>query len=129
MLSPETTIEPSSARRSPSKAADPMLPLELLEMQLSLDGYDEGEAGFREAVQKAAKSADGELLFDLPATGLIENCSRLAVIRIPDGEEATRIVFALLDEESNDIRVQVPNEETEHLVRFANAFVGVLEQM
>ena len=129
MLSPEMTIEAPPAPRAPSKTAETMLPLELLERDFSLDGYDEGEAGFREAVQRAAKSAGGEFLFDLPAAGLVENCSKLAVIRVPEGKEATRIIFAVLDEESNDIRMQAPNDETAHLVRFANAFVGVLEQI
>jgi hypothetical protein len=110
-------------------ANEPRMPLELLELELSLEGFKGGEDGFREAVREAASAVKGEFLFDLPAAGLVDNCRRLAVLRIPDEDVGMRVVLALLDEEGSEIRLQEPDEDTEHLVRFADAFVDVLQLM
>jgi hypothetical protein len=110
-------------------AADPQLPLELVELELSLEGFGGGEAGFREAVREAATAAHGEFLFDLPAAGLVSDCRQLAVIRIPGEGGSMRIVLAVLDGDGTEIRLQEPDDETEHLVRFADAFVDVLQLM
>jgi hypothetical protein len=109
--------------------ADPQLPLELLELELSLEGFGGGEESFREAVREAATAADGEFLFDLPAAGLVPDCRQLAVIRIPGEDGGMRIVLAMLDDDGAEIRLQEPDDETEHLVRFADAFVDVLQLM
>ena len=103
-------------------ANEPRMPLEL-----SLEGFKGGEDGFREAVRESASAVNGEFLFDLPAAGLVDNCRRLAVLRIPDEDLGMRIVLALLDEEGSEIRLQEPDDDTEHLVRFADAFVDVLQ--
>lgn len=129
MLSPETTARPQAKALGGIDQSEPLLPLELLELELSLEGYDGGETGFCDAVRKAAGGAGGEFLFDLPATGLIEDCRRIAALRVPSQEEKMCVVFALLDGNGTEIRMQAPAEETAHLVRLANAFVGVLERM
>ncbi|NEJ33447.1 hypothetical protein GR205_36685, partial [Rhizobium leguminosarum] len=108
---------------------EPMLPMELVELELSLEGYAGGDAGFCEAVRQAASRSGGELLFDLPAGGLIEDCRRIAVLRIPDHGSGTRVVLALLDYAGTEIRIQSPDEETAHLKRFAEAFIEVLERI
>ncbi len=109
--------------------ADPFLPLELLELELSLEGFSGGDAGFCEAVRKAAAAVRGDFLFDLPAEGLISDCRRLAVLRIPEGDTRMRTLFAALDEDGAEIRLLQPGEETEHLLRFADAFVDLLQRM
>lgn len=109
--------------------ADPILPLELLELELSLEGFSGGEPGFCEAVRNAASAVRGDFLFDLPAAGLLPDCRRLAVIRIPEGDKTMRTLFAALDEDGAEIRLLQPDEETEHLVRFADAFVDVLQRL
>ncbi|NLR95313.1 hypothetical protein HGP17_00510 [Rhizobium sp. P38BS-XIX] len=108
-------------------AADPILPLELLELELSLEGFSGGEPAFCEAVRNAASAVKGDFLFDLPATGLIHDCRRLAVIRIPEGD-AMRTLFAALDEDGAEIRLLQPDEDTEHLLRFADAFIDLLQR-
>ncbi|AYG65468.1 MULTISPECIES: hypothetical protein [unclassified Rhizobium] len=110
-------------------AADPILPLELLELELSLEGFSGGEPGFCEAVRNAASAIRGDFLFDLPAAGLISDCRRLAVIRIPEGDATTRTLFAALDEDGAEIRLLQPDDETEHLLRFADAFVDLLRRL
>ncbi len=112
----------------PADAGDPILPLELLELELSLEGFSGGEPGFCEAVRSAASAVNGDFLFDLPATGLIPDCRRLAVIRIPEGD-TMRTLFAALDEDGAEIRLLQPDEETEHLVRFADAFIDLLQRL
>ncbi len=110
-------------------AVDPVLPLELLELELSLEGFSGGEPGFCEAVRNAASAVHGDFLFDLPAAGLLPDCRRLAVIRIPEGDATMRTLFAALDEDGAEIRLLQPDEETEHLLRFADAFVDLLQRL
>lgn len=111
-------------------AGEPALPLELLELELSLDGFSGDVANFAAAVRKAATQLGGDFLFDLPASGLAEDCLRIAALRVPKGEKgALEVVFALLDAEGAAIRVENPDEKTADLKRFAEAFVGVLERI
>lgn len=111
-------------------AGEPALPLELLELELSLDGFSGDEASFAEAVRNAASQLGGDYLFDLPASGLAEDCLRIAALRVPKGEDGVlEIVFALLDAEGAAIRVENPDEKTEDLKRFADAFVDVLQRI
>lgn len=109
---------------------EPALPLELLELELSLDGFSGNEVGFAEAVRTAASQLGGDYLFDLPASGLADDCLRIAALRVPKGDEgALSVVFALLDAEGSGIRVENPDEKTEGLKRFADAFVDVLQRI
>ncbi|MBX5018027.1 hypothetical protein [Rhizobium lentis] len=128
MIAPEIAARPQASALGGIDHTEPMLPMELVELELSLEGYAGGDAGFCEAVRQAANRAGGELLFDLPAGGLIEDCRRIAVLRIPDGE-SMRVVLALLDQNGTEIRMQAPDENTAHLVRFADAFIEVLERI
>lgn len=128
MISPEIAARPQASALGGIDQSEPMLPMELVELELSLEGYAGGDAGFCEAVRQAAGRSGGELLFDLPAGGLIEDCRRIAVLRIPDGREM-RVVLALLDVNGTEIRMQAPDEETAHLVRFADAFIELLERI
>ncbi|SCB59890.1 hypothetical protein GA0061105_108247 [Rhizobium aethiopicum] len=128
MISPEIAARPQSALGGIDHS-EAMLPMELVELELSLEGYAGGDAGFCEAVRQAAGRSGGELLFDLPAGGLIEDCRRIAVLRIPDGGDGMRVVLALLDHNGTEIRMQAPDEDTAHLVRFADAFIEVLERI
>ncbi|MGY3611400.1 hypothetical protein ACWGRJ_47030 [Bradyrhizobium sp. Lot11] len=129
MISPEIAARPQASALGGIDQSEPMLPLELLELELSLEGYAGGDAGFCEAVRRAAERSGGELLFDLPAGGLIEDCRRIAVLRIPGGGNSMRVVLALLDGHGTEIRMQAPDDETAHLVRFADAFIEVLERI
>ncbi len=129
MISSETMERQRASSLGGIDRAEPLLPLELLELELSLEGYADGEAGFCEAVRKAAAETRGEFLFDLPAAGLVEDCRRIAVLRIPTSDKKMRVVLALLDQNGTEIRVQAPDEDTEHLVRFADAFIEVLERI
>ncbi|WP_459458328.1 hypothetical protein [Rhizobium sp. No.120] len=128
MLSQDVTAKSVPAIAG-TETTDPFLPLELLELELSLEGFSGGEPGFCEAVRKAASAVQGDFLFDLPAEGLIPDCRRLAVLRIPEGNATMRTLFAALDEDGAEIRLLQPAEETEHLLRFADAFVDLLQRM
>ena len=122
MLPTQTTVA--------TPAGEPALPLELLELELALDGFSGEEAGFAEAVRQSAVRLGGDFLFELPASGLAENCRRIAALRVPKGEDAAlQVVFALLDAEGAAIRVENPDERTEDLKRFAEAFVDVLQRI
>lgn len=129
MLSPEVAARPSAAGQATAGGSDPLLPLALLELELSLEGYDGGEAGFCEAVRQAASSSGGEFLFDLPAAGLIEDCSHVAVLQVPTPDRDMRVALAVLDRNGTEIRMQTPDHETAHLVRFAEAFIDVLKRI
>lgn len=113
-----------------SNAGEPALPLELLELELSLDGFSGDAESFADAVRNAADQVGGDFLFDLPASGLAENCLRIAALRVPNSEDgALSVVFALLDAEGTAVRVESPDEQTEGLKRFAEAFVDVLQRI
>ena len=129
MISSETMERQRASSLGGIDRAEPLLPLELLELELSLEGYADGEAGFCEAVRKAAAETRGEFLFDLPAAGLVEDCRPITLLRRPTSDKKMRVVLALLDQNGTEIRVQAPDEDTEHLVRFADAFIEVLERI
>lgn len=113
-----------------SNAGEPALPLELLELELSLDGFSGDAESFADAVRNAADQVGGDFLFDLPASDLAEDCLRIAALRVPNSEDgALSVVFALLDAEGAAVRVENPDEQTEGLKRFAEAFVDVLQRI
>jgi hypothetical protein len=126
MLPMQTVAEMTIATHT----GEPALPLELLELELSLDGFSGDEAGFAETVRAAAGQIGGDFLFDLPASGLAEDCRRIAALRVPKGDKGElSLVFALLDAEGAAIRVENPGKETQGLKRFADAFVDVLQRI
>lgn len=116
--------QPLSAPRS----ANSDLTMKLLELELSLDGYAAGREGFSTHVAAAVSAIGGELLFELPASGLIANCERIAVLRLPR-ESTANTVFACLETGGTTIRIEHPTEETACLQSFAGAFVDVLRRI
>ncbi|MDQ0319479.1 hypothetical protein QO002_001617 [Pararhizobium capsulatum DSM 1112] len=110
--------------------AGPDFTIELLELELSVDGFSSGREGFSAHMAASASSIGGTLLFELPASGLIENCERIAVLRIPRAEsDEAATVFACLETGGAAIRVEPPSEKTADLRSFADAFVDVLRRI
>jgi len=130
MLQSPTATDSHSAPAGAIAADEPALPLDLLELELALDGLATDEAGFADALRAAAGEIDGEFLFDLPASGLFEDCRRIAALRLRDGgEDGARVVFALLEADGASVRVEHPDAATDGLKRFAEAFIDVLERI
>ncbi|WP_075290090.1 hypothetical protein [Pararhizobium arenae] len=130
---PQSATQPhaSSWNSQPREAAnDSGFTMELLELELSVDGFSEGREGFTAYVTEAASALGGSFLFELPASGLVANCERIAVLRIPrdDAGEAMTI-FACLETGGTTIRMENPSEETADLKNFADAFVDVLRRI
>lgn len=124
------TIQHARPLALPPPAPEPALPLDLIELELSLDGFAVEQDGFSDAIQRAVAALGGEFLFDLPASGLAEDCQRIAALRIPEANgNGLKIVFAFLDDSGSGIRVEDPGKKTEGLKNFADSFVGVLERM
>lgn len=107
---------------TPSLLDEPML-----ELELALAHF-ERQRPFAQTVTEAARSAGGEFLFELPAAGLLADCSRLAALRLPSGV-GTVTVFACLDLDGETIRVEMPDERTRPVSDFAEAFVDVLQRI
>ncbi|KQS96337.1 MULTISPECIES: hypothetical protein [unclassified Rhizobium] len=129
MLSSEPTTVTSGAQTAMSPV-DPGLTMELLELELSLDGYEPDTGTFADHVRAAATVIDGAFLFELPASGLIADCERIAVMRIPaDDSDEMATIFACLDSDGTTIRVEMPNQRTADLRNFAEAFVDVLQRI
>ena len=105
------------------------LPLDLVELELALDGFDAETESFTDTLRSAAKRLGGEYLFDLPASGLAQDCRQIATLRVPADDGGQRIVFALLDDAGTAIRVQEPTDATQGLKSFAEAFVTVIETL
>ncbi|WP_438749680.1 hypothetical protein [Pararhizobium sp. O133] len=124
---PNTAVSGAQAAASP---ADPGLTMELLELELSLDGFEPDTGTFADHVRAAAAAIDGALLFELPASGLVADCERIAVMRIPqDGSPLMTTVFACLESDGTTIRIEKPDERTADLRNFAEAFVDVLQRI
>lgn len=122
----EQTATPSLPVQKPAAAE---LSLDLLELELALNDFNETEMDFAQTVGDEVRKAGGDFLFELPASGLAENCKRIAAIRIPEtGSGDLKVVFAFLDKSGTGVRVENADEKTADLKRFADAFVGVLER-
>ena len=104
--------------------------MEMLELELSLDGMAPDGDDFSDRVRAAAADLKGAFLFDLPASGLVEKCQRIAVLRIPrDSDTGSETIFACLEADGTSIRIEKPDERTAGLARFAQAFVDVFQRM
>ncbi len=120
----------ASVTQTAMPVSDTSLTMELLELELSLDGFTTGPEGFAAHVRAAAAAIDGALLFELPASGLVADCDRIAVLRIPkDGSAVMATIFACLEAGGNTIRLEEPDETTADLKNFAEAFVDVLQRI
>jgi hypothetical protein len=125
-----TDFDPATMNTHAVPASEPGLTMELLELELSLDGFTTGPDGFADHVRTAAAAIDGAFLFELPASGLVADCERIAVLRIPkDGSAAMGTIFACLEPGGSTIRLETPDETTADLRNFAEAFVDVLQRI
>jgi hypothetical protein len=117
------------ATPAPLPAGDGGIPMGLLELELSLDGFSGNKDDFPGFVRTVADNAGAEFLFALPASELIDDCMSIAVLRLGEADAETSILFACLDEQGTAIRIEHPSDGTRDLERFAESFVGVLERM
>src|SRR5215217_5799137 len=102
--------QPQISIQGRAAATDPGFTMELLELELSVDGFSTGREGFSAHVAAAASAIGGTLLFELPASGLIENCERIAALRIPrEGSNEAATVFACLEAGGATIRMENPS--------------------
>jgi hypothetical protein len=111
----------------PSKRPAP-LALDLVELDLALDLSDIADRGFADAVGDAAKVIGGEFLFDLPASGLVEDAQRIAVVCL-SRQNGGRFGLVLLSAGGDRVETAEADEATTGLVQFARAFVAVLEKL
>lgn len=112
----------------PPSPGDGGIPMGLLELELSLDGFSGNKEDFTGFVRTVADSAGGSF-FALPASELIEDCLSIAVLRLGEQDSEPSILFACLDEKGATIRIEHPGDDTRDLERFAGSFVGVLERI
>lgn len=120
----------TATHAAPPSPADSGIPMALLELELSLDGFSGSKDDFTAFIRTVADNVGGEFLFALPASGLIENCLSIAVLRLGETQADTSpILFVCLEEEGSTIRLEHPGESTQDLKSFAESFVGVLERI
>lgn len=112
---------------SPEFTSTPMM-LDLMELELALDLNDIADHGFSRAVRQAAKTICGEFLFDLPASGLVDNAQRIAVVCLSRADEG-RFGLVVLSADGDRASTLEPDAATADLVQFAKAFVSVLEKL
>ena len=99
-----------------------------VEFALALDMENPVEMPFDDCVRNAAAVVGGELLFDMPSDGSVEDASRIAAVRTVEGC-GNDIVFAILNAEGTEIRVSSRQELGDRFHGFAKAFVGVLTRI
>lgn len=104
------------------------LALDLVELDLALDLSDIADRGFADAVGDAAKVIGGEFLFDLPASGLVEDAQRIAVVCL-SRQNGGRFGLVLLSAGGDRVETAEADAATTGLVQFARAFVAVLEKL
>jgi len=119
--------EPDIAHRKVEAIPSPM-PLDLVELELALDLNDVSANGFGAAVREAAKRVGGEFLFDLPASGLLDDAQRIAVVCL-SRDDGGRFGLVLLSADGDQARTVEADGTTADLVQFAKAFVAVLEKL
>lgn len=132
-IGPQRPSEPADIQAVPANAdraetKPRALSLELVELELAFDPDDLAERGFRDAVRDAAATAGAEYLFDLPASGLVRDAQRIAVVCL-SRKDGGQFGLVLLSPEGDRINAMEPGPETRDLVQFAKAFVGVLEKL
>ncbi|GGE14156.1 hypothetical protein GCM10011390_36680 [Aureimonas endophytica] len=110
-------------------APAPLEGFEAVELELALDLQEPSHGNFENCVRSAAEMVGGEMLFDMPADGSLEDASRIAAFRVPGPANDPRIVFAILDEAEEQIRIAGREEIGERFYGFAQSFVGVLERI
>lgn len=81
--------------------------------------------GFDQATAQAAEDVGGRILLTLPATGILDDASRLAAVMFGTDEEP-RIVFAVLDEAGAAVRVEASGGDLEDMTGLVRSFVDVL---
>jgi hypothetical protein len=116
-------VQPDFRRVSPAPVG-----LDLMELELALDLDGITEHGFCEAVREAARISGAEFLFDLPASGLVEDAQRIAIVCL-SRKDGGRFGLVLLSPEGDRASALEPGPETAGLVQFARAFVAVLEKL
>lgn len=124
-LAPRVLAEPA---QSPQIKHLAPLSLDLVELDLALDLSDIADRGFADAVADAAKVIGGEFLFDLPASGLVEEAQRIAVVCL-SRDNGGRFGLVLLSASGDRVETAEADEATAGLVQFAKAFVAVLEKL
>lgn len=129
MAASETSLE-IVRPAPPPQAEDAAIPMALLELELSLDRFSGGDSDFADFVRSVSDDVGGEFLFALPASGLVDDCLMIAVLRLgASGDKAPTILFVCLDADGSTVRAEQPSERTADLQSFAEAFVGVLERI
>jgi len=131
--SAKATAHPLPASRRPQETArapeqTTPLALDLVELELALDLSNIADRGFCDAVRDAARKIGGEFLFDLPASGLAEDAQRIAVVCL-SRDNGGRFGLVLLSAHGDRVRTVEADDTTMGLVRFAKAFVSVLEKL
>ena len=133
--SAQTTGHAPTAFRRSGNVARPQSPqhpdplaLDLVELDLALDLSDIADRGFCDAVRDAAKKIGGEFLFDLPASGLVGDAQRIALVCL-SRDNGGRYGVVLLSADGDRVRTMEADEATDGLVQFAKAFVSVLEKL
>ena len=124
-LAPRVSTEPAQTPQTRHQAP---LSLDLVELDLALDLSDITDRGFADAVADAAKVIGGEFLFDLPASGLVEEAQRIAVVCL-SRDNGGRFGLVLLSAGGDRVETAEADEATAGLVQFARAFVAVLEKL
>lgn len=127
-LPPARAALPATPPHSSLTSAEPGLAMELIELELALDGALSKPDDFGRHVREAVNAIDGDYLFDLPASGLVDHCRTIAAVRIPS-DKTFQTVFVCLADDGTTLQITPPTEATEGLARFAEAFVGVMGRL
>ena len=129
MQTPEIQT-PAAASGKALQQSEMSMPVEFIELGMTLDILLENHPVFADAVKAAVLSVDAEFLFELPHGEKADGKGRVAVIRLAyAGAKAPRLAFVILSEDGMETRIEAADGQPEHLTSFAEAFVDVLEKI
>jgi hypothetical protein len=103
-------------------------PLQTLEAQLA-EAINVGlDAGFDEAVARSSEELGAQVLFSLPAEGLVKDAMRVTPVWLTNGAEQ-KIVFVVLNGNGKVARIAESDGEMADIARFVCSFVDVIGRL
>jgi len=99
--------------------------LESVELELALDLQILKDFGFEECLKQAATASGFEFLFQLPVFDKNPG-QRIAVMSTGDGD---KLLYAVLDNNGNEIEIVAEDAMREEIRDFAGAFMDVFSKL
>ena len=125
-----TTNKTSKKPPEAAKTVQVALTQKPASLEKLIEAFSGPSESFEDYIRDAATALGGGFLFGLPASGLIDDCQRIAAIQIAEkGQSELKTLFVLLDKSGESLRLRKEDGRLKELESFASAFVDVLQHI